>query len=933
MPDLPPQYNPQDVEESRYQWWESQGLFQADVEPKCRPYTIVIPPPNITGILHMGHALNNTIQDILIRFKRMQGFNALWVPGTDHAGIATQNVVERALAKEGKRRQDLGREAFVKRVWEWKEQYGNTILYQLKRLGASCDWRRTRFTMDEELSDAVTEVFIQLYKKGLIYRGNYIINWCPRCQTALADEEAPRQQVQGKLYHIKYPLEQMSNDELRMANKTQNRHSTFENRHFIEVATTRPETMLGDTAVAVHPKDKRYKTLIGKHAILPLVNRRLPIIADEAVNRQFGTGAVKVTPAHDPVDFQLGRKHKLESLNVMTDDAHMTNVPAPYDGLDRFDCRSKLIVDLEQQGFLGKIDEHLHNVGHCYRCGTVVEPRLSPQWFVKMEPLARPAIKAVKDGTITFSPKRWTKVYLNWMENIQDWCISRQIWWGHRLPVYYCQSCAGQGAVHSPQSMVHSRKSIVYGLSTMDKSGVIVAKVKPGRCPSCGSAELAQDADVLDTWFSSWLWPFSTLGWPKKTKDLDYFYPTSTLVTAQEIIFFWVARMIMAGYFCMKKPPFTRVYIHGTVRDITGKKMSKSLGNIIDPLEIIKEYGTDALRYTLVTATAIGQDVFLSEERFVAGRNFANKLWNATRFVLSQVVSDQWSVTSEEGKASTSHQSLVTDHSSVPDRWILSRLQQTIQKVTKSLDDFLFNEAANTIYDFLWHDVCDWYLEISKIKDQGLDRSVLPHVLETSLRLLHPVMPFVTEELWQRLQPTAKTSIMVAPWPKPTKTLVDEKAEALFEQLKAVVAAIRNTRAELNVPLGSRPAIHLSSATPSVRTFFESHRALLQALAQAGDVNISANRQPLRQAAAAVVDGVEVLIPLAGLIDTDQEQKRLQQRIDELIKHLAQIEQRLRDTQFTTKAPKDVLDQTKARRTQLRDTLKKFSDHLAAIQS
>jgi len=923
MADLPPQYSPQAVEEARYQWWESQGLFQADVEPKCRPYTIVIPPPNVTGILHMGHALNNTIQDILIRFKRMQGFNALWVPGTDHAGIATQNVVERALAKEGKRRQDLGREAFVKRVWEWKEQYGNTILYQLKRLGASCDWRRTRFTMDEGLSDAVTEVFIQLYKKGLIYRGNYIINWCPRCQTALADEEAPRQQVQGKLYHIRYPLVQGSGFRVQGKNvspPTPNPQPPT----FIEVATTRPETMLGDTAVAVHPKDKRYKTLIGKHAILPLVNRRLPIIADEAVNRQFGTGAVKVTPAHDPVDFQLGKKHKLEFLNVMNDDARMTNVPAPYDGLDRFDCRSKLIVDLEQQGFLGKIDEHLHNVGHCYRCGTAVEPRLSPQWFVKMEPLARPAIKAVKDGTITFSPKRWTKVYLNWMENIQDWCISRQIWWGHRLPVYYCDKCV-QGSrlkVQGTSSNLEPR--------TSNKIGIIVSKTQPAKCPKCGNADLRQDEDVLDTWFSSWLWPFSTLGWPKKTKDLDHFYPTSTLVTAQEIIFFWVARMIMAGYFCIKQPPFTQVYIHGTVRDISGKKMSKSLGNIIDPLEIIKQYGTDALRYTLVTATAIGQDVFLSEERFVAGRNFANKLWNATRYVLTTAQGSRLKV---QGKNTPSAFSLQPSALGVPDRWILSRLQHTIQRVTTSLDEFLFNDAANALYDFLWHDVCDWYLEISKIKDQGLDRSVLPYVLETSLRLLHPVMPFVTEELWQRLQPNAKTSIMVAPWPKPTKTFVDEEAEALLEQLKAVVAAIRNTRAELNVPLGSRPAIHLSSATPSVRTFFESHRALLQALAQAGDVNISANRQPLRQAAAAVVDGVEVLIPLAGLIDTDQEQKRLQQRIDELTKHLAQIEQRLSDTQFTTKAPKDVLDQTKARRTQLRETLKKFSDHLAAIQS
>ncbi len=528
MTELPPQYNPQAVEEPRYQWWEAQGLFQADVNPTRKPYTIVIPPPNITGILHMGHALNNTIQDILIRAKRMQGFNALWIPGTDHAGIATQNVVERALAKEGKKRQDLGRDAFIQRVWQWKEQYGNTIIYQLKRIGASCDWRRTRFTMDEGLSEAVLEVFIRLYEQGLIYRGNYIINWCPRCQTALADEEAPRTETAGKLYHIRYPLEGQKDK-------------------FLEVATTRPETMLGDTAIAVHPKDKRYKALIGTHAILPLVNRRLLIIADEMVDREFGTGAVKVTPAHDPVDFQLGRKHKLEFINVMTDDAHMVNVPKPYGGLDRYDCRSKLIIDLEQHGFLGVIDERPHNVGHCYRCHTAVEPRLSPQWFVKMKPLAEPAIKAVKTGKIVFSPDRWTKVYLNWMENIEDWCISRQIWWGHRLPVYYCKNCMEKFGVRSSEFGMTSQATPHSAFRIPQSPGIIVAKSKPAKCPHCGNADLQQDEDVLDTWFSSWLWPFSTLGWPKNTPDLDYFYPTNTLVTAQEIIFLWVARMIMAS--------------------------------------------------------------------------------------------------------------------------------------------------------------------------------------------------------------------------------------------------------------------------------------------------------------------------------------------------------------------------------------------------
>ena len=883
MPELPPHYTPKDVEEARYQWWESQGLFQADADPSRPSYTIVIPPPNVTGILHMGHALNSTIQDIIIRTKRMQGYNTLWLPGTDHAGIATQNVVEKALAKEGTRRQDLGREAFVQRVWKWKEKYGNTILYQLKRLGASCDWRRTRFTMDQGLSDAVAEVFLRLHKKGLIYRGQYIINWCPRCQTALSNEEAPRQETKGKLYHIKYPLEGK--------------------KGFLEVATTRPETMLGDTAVAVHPRDKRYKALIGQHVILPIVNRRLPIIADELVDRKFGTGAVKVTPAHDLADFQMGKKHKLEFLNVMTDDAHMTGVPAPYDGLDRFDARSKLIVALEQQGVLGKIEEHLHNVGHCYRCHTAVEPRLSPQWFVKMKPLAAPAIKAVKNGTITFSPARWKKVYLNWMENIEDWCISRQIWWGHRLPVYSASS-----------------------------GKVTVSKTRPA-----GRAKLTQDEDVLDTWFSSWLWPFSTLGWPKPTKDLRTFYPTTTLVTAQEIIFFWVARMIMAGYFCMGKPPFTKVYIHGTVRDLTGKKMSKSLGNIIDPLEIIDRYGTDALRYTLVTATAIGQDIFLSEERFAAGRNFANKLWNATRYALSHANGG-----GGQGAGGTLRPS------SVPDRWILSRLQRTIMRVTKSLDDFLFNDAASALYEFLWRDLCDWYVEITKHAEpaqRATTQAVLRTTLETSLRLLHPIMPFVTEELWQHMQgPTPKTtrkgsgsrtpaSIMTAPWPKPSTSLLDPEAERLFDRFKAVVVAIRTTRAELNVPAESRPQVRLASTQAAVRSFFETHRPLLQALASIGTVDVETRRQRVKHAAATVVDGIEVLIPLEGLIDPDKERQRVRQRVQELTKHLAQLDGRLKNQEFTRKAPKEVVDQARTKRQQVHETLKKFSDHLALLKT
>jgi len=940
MPELPPQYNPKDVEEKRYAWWESQGLFHADVDPARKPYTIVIPPPNVTGILHMGHALNNTIQDILIRAKRMQGYNALWIPGTDHAGIATQNVVEKALAKEGKKRQDLGREAFIQRVWQWKEQYGNTIIYQLKRLGSSCDWERIRFTMDPGLSDAVAEVFQRLYDKELIYRGNYIINWCPRCQTALADEEAPRVETQGKLYHIRYPLEETGDK--RQGTGKPVRRPASPVPAFIEVATTRPETMLGDTAIAVHPKDKRYKSLVGKFAILPLVNRKLRIIADEMVDREFGTGAVKVTPAHDPVDFQLGKKYGLKPINVMTNDGHMTNVPKAYDGLDRFECRSKLIVDLEQAGFLGPIEERPHNVGHCYRCHTVIEPRLSAQWFVRMKPLAKDAIKAVKSGKIVFSPDRWTKVYLNWMENIEDWCISRQIWWGHRIPVWYCDACLTKDGTKVERA--GRADNVVGEAKPFDasgrKPGVIVSKTAPQQCPDCGSViGIHQDEDVLDTWFSSWLWPFSTLGWPKETEDLKYFYPTDTLVTAQEIIFFWVARMIMAGYFCMKEPPFSRVYIHGTVRDITGKKMSKSLGNIIDPLQIIDQYGTDALRYTLITSTAIGQDIFISEERFTAGRNFANKLWNATRFVLSQTeTGNKRQKTSE--KQLTRPLSPVPRPITVPDRWILSRLQRTVARVTNALDQLLFNDAANALYEFIWHDFCDWYLETSKHvapSNRATTQAILLHVLEVSLRLLHPIMPFVTEELWQKLQDVSgqrsSVSIMRAQWPKPSKGLIDENVERLFERFQAVVTTVRNTRAELNIPLESRPPVRLASKEAAVRQFFEEHRPLFQAMAQVGDVTVHLAGTRPKDAAVAVVDGIEVLLPLAGLIDVAKERARLQQKVDELTAHIGRLDARLRDRQFTEKAPKDIIEQTHASRSQAQDTLKKLTEHLAVVQS
>jgi valyl-tRNA synthetase len=697
MKEIPPRYNPKDHEESIYSKWENSGLFHQKADSSKQAFTVVIPPPNVTGILHMGHALNNTLQDILIRWKRMQGNASLWVPGTDHAGIATQNVVERNLAEKGVTRQQLGREKFVDEVWKWREKYGDTIIMQLKRLGASCDWERTRFTMDKGLSEAVMEAFVLLYDKGLIYRGNYIINWCPRCQTALSDEEAPHKDVEGKLYYILYPFKDSAEG--------------------VVVATTRPETMLGDVAVAVNPKDKRYKKLIGKKLILPIMEKEIEIISDDFVDKKFGTGAVKVTPAHDPNDFEMAKRHGLEPVKIMRPDGKMNENASRFNGMDRFEARKLIVAELEEKKLLIKIEKHEHGVGHCYRCHTVIEPYLSLQWFVKMKPLAGPAIEAVKSGKIKFYPKRWTKVYLNWMENIRDWCISRQIWWGHRLPVYYCKKC----------------------------EAVIVSKTKPAKCEGCNSSDIYQDEDVLDTWFSSWLWPMSTLGWPEKTKDLEYFYPTSVLVTAPEILFFWVARMIMSGKEFMKEIPFSDVYIHGTVRDATGKKMSKSLGNIIDPLEIIDGFGADALRFSIISITSAGQDVFLSKDKFEIGRNFANKIWNASRFVLMNLGTPEFQSSGLPEKESLG----------IADKWILSRLNRTIEALTKALGSYRFSEAEGLVYDFFWHDFCDWYVEMVKpqIMNKGYkEKEILIHVLENSLKLLHPFMPFVTEAIWQNIK-------------------------------------------------------------------------------------------------------------------------------------------------------------------------------------
>ena len=730
-------YNPRDIEPGILQDWLASDSFSAKTS-KAKHFSIVIPPPNVTGILHMGHALNNTIQDVLVRYKRMKGYETLWMPGTDHAGIATQNVVEKALAKEGKRKEDIGRQEFLKRLWAWKDEYGSTIVNQLKKLGASCDWERLRFTMDDQYSAAVNKAFVLLWKKKLIYQGNYIINWCPRCKTALADEEAPHRDKEGFLYYINYPLKNGSG--------------------CLTVATTRPETMLGDVAVAVNPKDGRFKEFLGKIIILPLAEREIKVIADDFVDREFGTGAVKVTPAHDPNDFQIGLRHKLKPILVMNPDATMNSAAGEFAEMDRFEAREVIVEALKKRGLIEKIVPHNHTVGHCYRCDTVIEPYLSKQWFVKMAPLAKPAIKAVKKGEIKFHPQRWEKVYLNWMENIRDWCISRQIWWGHRIPVYYCADC----------------------------SEAVASEAKPESCSKCKGKNLTQDPDVLDTWFSSWLWPFATLGWPDKKceKELKYFYPTDILVTAPEIIFFWVARMIMAGFEFQKEKPFSDIYIHGTVRDSKGKKMSKSLGNTIDPLEIIDKFGADALRFSLMLLAASGSDVYLTEDKFLVGRNFCNKIWNAARFILLK---------SGETK-------LKVDEAPLPnldavDNWVLGELNETIREVSSSLDKYLLNEAVKKIYDFFWHTFCDWYIEIIK-NDFTADKDrVALRVLKDSLKLLHPVMPFITEELYSLL---AGASIVKSTWPEPEK-LKPNKELKLFEAAIETVKQVRNIKADLGM--------------------------------------------------------------------------------------------------------------------------------------
>ena len=882
------QYNPALVEDRWYARWSAKNLFRADETSRKPKFSIVIPPPNVTGVLHMGHALNNTLQDILIRYKRMAGCEVLWMPGTDHAGIATQNVVERKLAKEKKTRHDLGREAFIEEVWKWKGEHHAAISGQLKKLGCSCDWERERFTMDEGLSRAVRRAFVELYRQGLVYKGKYIINWCPRCRTALSDEEAEHKECNGRLYHFRYPY------------RTGGGHVT--------VATTRPETMLGDTAVAVNPKDERYRACVGRTLVLPLVNREIPLIADDFVDREFGTGAVKVTPAHDPDDFAMGRRHAMEPVVVMDEGGLMTGpIPEKYAGLDRFVCRKMIVEDLTALGLVEKIEDHRHAVGHCYRCHTVVEPYYSDQWFVRMKPLAGDALRAALDDRIHFYPARWRKTYIDWMENIRDWCISRQIWWGHRIPVWYC----GCGET-------------------------VVEENAPPECPKCGSAQLRQESDVLDTWFSSWLWPFSTMGWPDDTELYKKFYPTDVLITAPEILFFWVARMIMAGLHFTGKLPFTDVLLHGTVRDKTGRKMSKSLGNALDPMELIPVYGADALRFSMVMITAQGADVFLSKDTFDLGRNFANKLWNASRFLLGNIES-RVSFTAVPP----------ADRRKAEDRWILSRLQSVIASVTAAVDGYRFNEAAHTLYDFAWHEFCDWYVEAKKsdlYQDDDPRRkndalAVICHVHASLLKLLHPFVPFITEEIWSHLREKVDfaavidaESIMTASYPVADKKLVDETIEGRFALVMELVVALRTIRSENNVPpdkIGRAVIIPESAADAA---WLATQAPLINQFAKLSDSVIDTAAQKPSFAGSAVVAGMHVYLLLEGLIDRDIEIERLTKEITRVNGLVGSTRKRLESEAFVSRAPEAVVAKEKEKLSGLLLTGEKLEKSLASLK-
>ena len=873
--ELPKTYDPSAVEGKLYQFWNDSGFFHAEVDENKKPFTIVIPPPNVTGQLHMGHAFDETLQDILIRTKRMQGYSALWMPGTDHAGIATQIKVEENLrVNEGLTRYDLGREEFLKRVWDWKNQYGSRIIEQLKKLGSSCDWERERFTMDEGCSRAVKEVFVDLFNKGLIYKGNRIINWCPHCATALSDAEVEYETQPGKLWHIKYPIK--DSDE------------------YLVVATTRPETFMGDTGVAVNPNDERYKHLVGKTCILPIMNREIPIFADDYVDMEFGTGCVKTTPCHDPNDFEMGQRNNLEQILVFNEDATVNENGGKYCGMDRYECREAVLRDLEEGGYLVKIEDHEHNVGTCYRCGTTVEPMTSAQWFVKMAPLAGPAMDVVKDGRVQFVPNRFSKTYLRWMENVHDWCISRQLWWGHRIPAYYCDDCG---------EMVVSKEDVTV-------------------CPKCGGTHIRQEEDVLDTWFSSGLWPFSTLGWPDQTKELEYFYPTSVLVTGYDIIFFWVARMIFSGMEQMKEEPFKTVYIHGLVRDAQGRKMSKSLGNGIDPLEIIDQYGADALRFTLITGNSPGNDMRFSTEKVEASRNFANKIWNASRFIQMNLTIDEIGL---------------PDDLALEDKWILTRYNELVRAVTENIDKYELGLAAQKLYDFIWDNFCDWYIEIVKPRLQNKEdtassenaQRVLCYVLSGTMQLLHPFMPFITETIWQAL-PHEGPSVMVSKWPEYQDNLSFAVEAEQVETMMDTIRAIRNRRAEMNVPPSKKAQVILLTEH---RASYEAGALFFGKLAYASEVIFTdAVPEGADSMVSIVTKGAQVYMPMGELVDFEKERARLNKEKEKVQKDIDFVMKKLNNPGFVAKAPEAVVAAEREKVAKYQELMAKLDASLAALQ-
>jgi valyl-tRNA synthetase len=872
--ELEKNYNPSEIEDRLYQKWLDKKYFHAEVDRSKKPFTIVMPPPNITGKLHMGHALDNTMQDIIIRFKRMQGYEALWVPGTDHASISTEVKVTNALKEEGIDKHELGREGFLKRTWEWKKEYGGTITSQLKKIGSSCDWDRERFTMDEGCSKAVLEVFCKLYEKGLIYKGSRIVNWCPVCNTSISDAEVEHEEQAGHFWHINYPV-------------------VGEEGRFVEIATTRPETLLGDSALAVNPDDERYTDLIGKEVYLPLTDRKIPIIADSYVDKGFGTGVVKITPAHDPNDFEVGKRHNLPEINILNDDATINNLGGKYAGMDRYEARKAMVADLDAQGLLVKVEDHVHNVGTHDRCKTTVEPMIKQQWFVKMDELIKPAVEGVKNGDIELVPASMDKTYFNWTDNIRDWCISRQLWWGHRIPAYYCKDCGE----------------------------MVVSKDNVCTCPKCGSTNMEQDPDTLDTWFSSALWPFSTLGWPDKTPELDYFYPTDVLVTGYDIIFFWVIRMIFSGYEQMGKKPFGKVLFHGLVRDSQGRKMSKSLGNGIDPLEVIDKYGADALRYTLITGNAPGNDMRFYWERVEASRNFANKVWNASRFIMMNDPDNKIKATDEKPANLTA-----------ADKWILSKMNSLIKEVTDNMEKYDLGIAVAKLNDFIWEEFCDWYIEMVKPRlynDEDTTKTAaiwtLKKVLIDALKLLHPYMPFITEEIFCNIQ-DEEESIMISSWPVYTEDNNYSEDENAIETIKTAVRNIRNVRAEMNVAPSRKALVYVVSEDEGIRSIFENGKVFFATLGYASDVKVQADKTDIPEdAVSTVIAGAVIYIPFAELVDIDKEIERLKKEEDKLHKEIARCNGMLNNEKFTSKAPQAKIDEEKAK-------LEKYSNMLAQVE-